>query len=223
MNKARKPIYPLLILFGLLTLPLSSQAGIKCWTNKDGIRECGNMVPPEYAQRETHTINKRGITTGVSARAKTPKELEAERARQKEEEHLLAEEERLKDEEEKRLQKQAAYDRVLLATFLTEEDILRSRDRKLGVINATIELTHLTRDKLQKKLEREETSAARFKKRDKPVPAAIQTDIDSLRKQIDAKKAYIATKTREREDLTAKYAMDLERFRELKAEGRKLR
>ena len=35
----------------LLALPPMAGAGIKCWTNNDGVRECGNAVPPEYAQQ----------------------------------------------------------------------------------------------------------------------------------------------------------------------------
>jgi hypothetical protein len=29
---------------------LTADAAIKCWTNKEGVKECGDTVPPEYAQ-----------------------------------------------------------------------------------------------------------------------------------------------------------------------------
>ena len=53
---------------------------IKCWHNKDGVRECGNAVPPEYAQQQSEEKDKSGLTVKTQERAKTQEELEAERA-----------------------------------------------------------------------------------------------------------------------------------------------
>lgn len=213
MKKTTPPLLLSIVFCSTLALPVSSVAGIKCWTNRDGVRECGNMVPPEYAQKETRTVDKHGITTDVNKRAPTRAEL-AEQERQKAAEQKRLEAEKRQEEiEAKRREKQAKYDRVLLATFLTEEDIIRSRDRKVSSIDASIELTNITKDKLQKKLEKEKQRAAKNN----------QNDIKSLQKQIDEKKKYVASKQREKKELIAKYAADLERFRELKAEGRKLR
>ena len=44
---------------------------IKCWTNKEGFRECGYTVPPEYAQKGHQEIGKFGTVEEVE-RAKTP-------------------------------------------------------------------------------------------------------------------------------------------------------
>ena len=53
-------------------------AGIKCWTNKEGYKECGNAVPPEYAQQGHTELNKQGLVVDQQERAKTPEELAAE-------------------------------------------------------------------------------------------------------------------------------------------------
>jgi len=216
MKKANTPLLLSLVFCGALALPLTSVAEIKCWTNREGVRECGNMVPPEYAQEETRTLNERGITTDIQERAKTPEELEAERVR-------LEEEKRRQAEEEQRRKEKESYDRVLLSTFLTEEDILRSRDRKLSAIDATIEITRITIDKLQEKQDKEKGRAANLERQGKPLPENTQQDIDSLQKQITDKENYIASKEREKQELIDKYAADLERFRELKADDRHLR
>ncbi|MCW8919040.1 MAG: DUF4124 domain-containing protein [Gammaproteobacteria bacterium] len=205
-----------LALTGTLLFTGSAQAKIVCWTNSEGVRECGNAVPPEYAQQETRTIDKRGITTEVKERAKTPEELAAERARR-------AEEERLAAEEEKRRQVQEAYDRVLLSTYLDEEDIVRSRERQSSAINATIDITRTTIDKLQEKLNGERKRAADYERQGKPLPERLQEDISSLQGQIDAKNSYIRSKEQEKEVLHKKYEADMVRFRELKANGAKLR
>lgn len=223
MKKTTRTALILLTFTSTLALPLSSHAGIKCWTNKQGVRECGNVVPPEYSQQETRTINKRGMTTEITERAKTREELEAEKAKWEAETAQREEEERRQAEEENRRKEQETNDRVLLATFLTEEDIIRSRDRKLSAIDGTIELARITRDKLLEKLEREQKNSDRYQKQGKPLPETLRNDIESLNKQIDDKESYIASKVRERQELMDKYDADLKRFRVLKAEGRRLR
>jgi len=212
----RKNLTLSLLLGSLLVLPLSAQAAFKCWTNKDGVRECGNAIPPEYAQQESVTINERGQTVERQQRAKTEKELEEERRR-------AAEEARIRAEEERRLEAQRNHDRVLLATFLTEEDIIQARDRKLTAIDAGIELNRLTIDKLEGDLEREQKRAESYQSKDEELPENLQLSIDSLERQIADKNRYIRSQQEERESLVEEYARDLERFRELKASGRQLR
>lgn len=199
-----------------LLLGGAAQAKIVCWTNSDGVRECGNAVPPEYAQKETRTIDKQGMTTEVKERAKTPEEIAAEKSQN-------AENERLAAEEEQRKQTQEAYDRVLLATYLSEEDILRSRERQASSINATMEVTHIAVDKLQEKLNGERKKAAGYERQGKALPERVQQDIDTLQEQIDTKRNFIQSKEREKQKLHEKYDADMVRFRELKASGAKLR
>lgn len=200
----------------LLLLSSAADAKIVCWTNSEGIRECGNTVPPEYAQKERRTINERGMTTDVQERAKTAEEIAAEKAR-------LAEEERIKREEEERQRKQDSYDRVLLSTYLTEEDIIRSRDRQSASFDATIEVTRITIDKLDEKLTEEKKKAANYERNGKPLPERLQQDIASLQEQIDAKNRFIAAKEAEKKKLHEKYEADMARFRELKSNGATLR
>ena len=59
----------------LLTPITSAQAAIKCWVNKDKVRECGQSVPPEYSQQRIEVINDKGIVIKVIERTKTPEEL----------------------------------------------------------------------------------------------------------------------------------------------------
>lgn len=192
-----------------LALPGSAFAAIKCWTNKDGVRECGNVVPPEYAQQETRTVNPRGITVEVRERAKTAEELEQERAAKEEEERSVA-------EEQKRRQEQAAYDRMLLSTFTTEQELLASRDRATGAIDATIEITNATITSLNRKMDELKRRAAGLERAGNPIPADLKDDMASLEKQIDDKKDYIDSKKQEKEQLLQKYENDARRFRELK-------
>ncbi len=204
----------------VLALPLTAQAAIKCWTNKDGVRECGNAVPPEYAQQESRTIDKRGMTTGVTERALNQQERKALRRQEEAEKKRLEEEERQKAMEEQRRKEQAIRDRVLLATFLTEEEIVRSRERKLVAIDANLEITRITIDKLQQKLDQERAHAAKLKNKGKALPERTQEDIDNLEQQLSNKKNYADSKEKERQALIDKYEADIIRFRELKGTNR---
>ncbi|HEY0720108.1 MAG TPA: hypothetical protein VGE50_02525 [Gammaproteobacteria bacterium] len=181
-------------------------SSFKCWTNKEGVRECGNEVPPEFAQGQTSTINGRGITTKVEARAKTTEELEKEQ-REKDEAAARATEEKLKND------KQAAYDRVLLNSYLQEEEIVAARDRKLSSIDASIELTNSTIGKLEQKLKKEEQLAANHAKNP---TAADNKEVESLKKQIESRKGYIAARQEERKATEIEYEAYINRFRELK-------
>lgn len=216
MNKTVKRSLLILLFGSLTTLPALSHAAFKCWTNKEGVRECGNAVPPEYAQQENETINKHGMVTEVKARAKTKEELEQER--------LKAEAEKRRQEEEAaRRREQEVYDRVLLSTFLNEQEIINARDRKVSSVDATIEITRISIDKLEADLQKERRRAANYERKGKNIPENVQNAIDSLERQIADKQGYIASKEKEKVALREKYAKDLERFRELKASGRRLR
>lgn len=216
MNRCHRKSLLAVSLIAPLLLSSSAYAKIVCWTNSDNIRECGNAVPPEYAQKKTETLNKRGMTTEVNERAKTPEEIAAEKVR-------LAEEQRLIDEEAQREKDRLTYDRVLLATYLTESDIIRSRDRQTTSIDASIEVTNITIDKLNEKLVEEKKKAANYERAGKPLPERMQQDISSLQEQIDGKNRFIETKKAEKQKLYDKYQAEIIRFRELKADGVKLR
>ncbi len=185
-------------------------AAFKCWTNADGVRECGNAVPPEYAQQGSRTINERGMTIDVQERAKTEEELARERAEIEAREAAEAEAKRLQEESER-------HDRVLLATFTSEKELLASRDRKLASIQATIEVTQATMDNLSASMNTYRRKAADLERVGKPVPEDLLQDIASLQQQLDDKAVYIANREREVAELKDQYQSDLLRFRELKA------
>jgi len=71
MNALRVSLLPCaLAVLAAALLPLPASAGIKCWTNDDGVRECGNTVPPEYAQKSHRELTGEGITVSTTKRAK---------------------------------------------------------------------------------------------------------------------------------------------------------
>lgn len=198
----------LLLLCALLFQEAAAAKGIKCWHNRDGVRECGNVIPPEYAQKETQTISEQGITIEVKQRAPTAEEVREMRERERIEREL-------REAEEKRHQRQEAYDMVLLASFTTERDLLISRDQKLAAVEANIELTYLTIDKLKENLIKLNRQAAMHERRREAIPEHLNEDIERLNQQIANKLMHITDQQAKRQAYVDEYHGYLERFREL--------
>jgi hypothetical protein len=178
---------------------------IKCWHNKDGVRECGNVVPAEYAQQGTETKDKFGVTVAATERAKTMEELEAERAVTKQKEAAL--------EDGK---KRDAQDRVLLDTFTSEDDMVLTRDGQIAHLESQIHLVDSHIEKLQKNLDQMIERAAEFERRGEKPPVDVVKNVDNVRGQLSDNHKFIATKRREQDAIRVRFEKDIARFRELK-------
>jgi uncharacterized protein involved in exopolysaccharide biosynthesis len=182
------------------------QARIVCWTNKEGVKECGDKLPPEYAESGHKELDKRGFVVDETARERTDEEL-AEEKRQAE---IQAEQDRIKEEAIKR-------DRILLDTFSNVDDIEMARDGKLAAIELSISHTEARNAKLQASLDKLVEQAANEERAGNPASEALTKDIESLRKQINTNNEFITGKHKEEENLKLEYAKDVDRFKELKS------
>ena len=198
----------LLLTTSLGFAPQAAMAGFVCWTNNEGVKECGNSVPPEYAQKETRKRDAQGRVVEVKERAKTREEIAAEKQQKEREAQRAAEEKRLKDE-------QARHDQVLLGTYTTEQDIASARDRQMASIEGTIEITRVTIRKLEDSLNTYRKRAASLERDGKTAPDELKEDMATVQQQIDNKQAFIQSKQQEQKSLRDKYDADILRFREL--------
>lgn len=186
--------------------PALKAAKIKCWTNSEGIRECGNVVPPEYAQQSHDEINARGLTVRTKERAKTPEEIEAER---QERERLEAQ--RKRDEE------QAKLDRILLATYATEYDMRLAHKGKVAAIETQItHAEHLVK-MLKEKLVELIQVAANQERSGKEVSADTLARIEDVKVQIGEQQDFIKGREEEKAVINAQFEDELAHFRRLKA------
>ena len=195
----------IILLSYLASVPAVMAGSIKCWTNKDGVRECGYSVPPEYSQQRIDIMNERGIKVDVKEAAKTKEQLEedARLAKIKQEELQLQEEARLRDT-------------ILLNSFTTERDIKISYDDKIEVVNGIVEITNSSTRILQQKLQAVEKKAANYERAGETTPKDVLNQINSLKRQLKDNDKFIAQKEGEIKVLKQNYEADLKRFRELK-------
>ncbi len=116
----------------ILLLPLASAAAeqqkLYRWVDSDGVIHYGDYVPAEYADLEKQVLNEHGITVGVLHGRKTAEEIA--------EDNRMAE---LKRQAE--LQRRA--DEALLATYLSVDEIVMHRDRRVELFQAQSRVTEL--------------------------------------------------------------------------------
>lgn len=193
----------LVLVFGFQTV--SYAGNIMCWKNKQGVRECGAMVPPEFAQQRIEVVNDKGIVIKVYPRALTPEEQKA--AKQAELE---------KQKELQRQKERKRQDMILLRTFTTERDIEMSRKSKVDAIKGIIDITNGNTHTLKGNLQQLQKKAADFERSGEKPPKSLIEDMHSLKGQIKDNQAFVLKKQQAIIQLDKKYDNDLQRYRELK-------
>ncbi|MEM7251598.1 MAG: hypothetical protein AAF493_09270 [Pseudomonadota bacterium] len=187
----------------------ASAAKFKCWTNDEGVRECGNVVPPKYAQKRYDEVNKQGVTVRRIDRAKTKDEIAAE---EKEAAELAA-----REKEQARKDKiRAAKDRVLLDTFTTEEDLILAHQGRMAAIDSRVQHTQQIVNGLNSELTSLHKEAATKERAGQPIPDTLATRIKRTQTQIDDNRGFIEDRHQEKIELTEQFERDRARYRELK-------
>jgi len=180
---------------------------IKCWKNTQGVRECGNIVPPEYTQKGYDILNEQGM---VIQHVKPPKSKEqlAEEARQAE----------IREEEQRQAAIQANYDRALLSTYTSADDMVMARDGKLRAVDTTIKLIQSKIDTLKESLQELRNRAAAMERAGNPVSDQLHNEITDTQRQIDENRALIEERHHEQEAIRRQFEANIERFRQLRGD-----
>ncbi len=195
------------VLLALVTLFAQSVAharSIECWKSHEGVQECGDSVPPEYAQQRIEVINDQGIVIQVREPAKTKAQLReaARRAAAVREAKARAEE-------------QARRDRNLLDTFGSVNDITLVRKQKIATIQSLINVTRSNIALLEHKLDLYVRRAANRQRAGRPVPRSLLKDMAMIKHQIQEKRAHIAKQQAEQTAIRTEYAGYIRRFKTL--------
>ena len=205
MKKQIFNTFIILLTFIGLSLSGTVQAKFKCWTNNEGVKECGNAVPPEYAQKGHQELSKSGMVKEETGRAKTDEEIAEQRRLEK-----------IEAEKEKAAAAQKVKDDILLQTFSSVEDIERARDERVTQLEAAIKLTQQRSQKIQEDLDKRIKNAANAERAGKAPSEALLKDIDSLKRQIKNNDKFIEGKRAEQEVIKEDHAKDIAHFKGLK-------
>lgn len=201
-----KKLFTVGLLTSLLLLGNATQAAsIKCWTNNEGHRECGQTVPPEYSQQRIDVLNERGIVVEVKEAAKTKEQL-AEEARQKE----------IEKEKQRRIAEQKRRDTILLSTFTTVRDINLARKQRINAIVGIIEITNSNTKSLKSNFSAVQKKAANYERAGETPPQELLDEMASITRQISDNDEFVLKKKKEVDAINKRFEADLKRFRELK-------
>jgi len=194
----------------MLAGPAVAQKKLYRWVDNEGIVHYGDHIPPEYANQDRDLLNEQGVTVGFEEGEITPEE-RAEMAR------LAA----LEAEEQQRREDAARRDRALLDTYLTIADIEDLRDRRLELIDSQIRVTEFYLGNLRKRLESLHRESSFFAPLSEdqgapPIPEDLSLDISRLEASIALYEQTLNRSRSERTELHNAFALDIERFRQLK-------
>jgi chromosome segregation ATPase len=183
--------------------PVQAKQELKCWTNDDGIYECGNYIPPQYSQQGYEVYDEQGRKVKEIERALTAEEIAAEERKQ---------------QEEKRRKEQEKEDQALLALFSTERDIELARTAVLNTIAGQINGIETILEGLRGNKADLEDSYRRSKDNSAVTESqlqAIQRNIESVIRRIKDTEETLQAKQQERQQTNEKYDAYLNRYRDI--------
>ena len=180
------------------------------WTDRNGVVQYGDKIPPEYANVDRNVLNDQGVHVGFEEGEITAEERAVIQARER-----ALEAERLNKAET------ARRDRMLLDTYLSVSDIEDLRDRRLELLESQIKVTELYLGNLRKRLVGLQAEASDFKpyttRPDAPqVPANLALDIRRTTASISLYEQTLSRTRSDQEALRVSFDEDIARFRELK-------
>ena len=176
-----------------------------CWNDEMGRRSCGDSIPPRYADKQRKVVDGTGRTVKVIPGAMTPEQRAAADAQARQD----AVNQRAAD-------RQAAYDRALLATYAKPQELAALRDDRLASLDTTIELS-------ESAARREAVSVAELRARlpapgsKEKAPPVLLNQIAEFEKALAETQHSLADMRKNRETLCANFTRDIQRFQELKS------
>ncbi|MBS0321654.1 MAG: DUF4124 domain-containing protein [Proteobacteria bacterium] len=176
------------------------------WVDDKGVVHYTDTMPPDQVNKGATVLDKQA----VPIRKIDPPLTAAQRAAKDEEDRRIAAAAKAREESER-------ADRALMQSFSTEGEITLSKNRALATIDSQIQSTNAFIAQLSKR--RDELVARKTALGSKPVPEALEREIESVDDEIGKQQALVAAKKQEYAATSARYDGFTVRWRELKAQA----
>jgi hypothetical protein len=203
MLRVKKIIY--LIIMPVLFMASTAHAEFYRWVDDNGTIHYSDSLPPTEAQREQNLLNETGRVVKTIPAPKTLGELE--------EDKRLA---KLEAEKKQKIEQAELRDRVLLAMYLTVEDIELVRDERIETVESAIKITQRRKRKFTKKLEELNSSEQRFNANGQSAPPWLTKSRKHYQEQLENVEDILAIKEKEKLVIKKRFAGDINRYLELK-------
>jgi hypothetical protein len=176
------------------------------WVDEDGVVHYGDSIPAEYRDLPKEVVNDHGVAVDHLEGKKTPEQLEAER---------------LEQERNQKAELKRRADQALLATYLSVDEILMHRDRRVELFQAQARVTELYLRNLDRRLQKLRADAANFQPySENPDAPMIEDDLAAeLRKTkeiIQRHERNLKKFQSDEQQIIARFAGDIDRFKELR-------
>lgn len=194
----------------LLTLvPLAAPGAERLlyrWVDSEGLVHFGDSIPAEYMDLERQIINEYGVTVGVLRAKRTDEEIAEDKRQEK-----IAVDQAI----------QNRMDEALLATYLSVDEIVLHRDRRVELFLAQSRVTELYLTNLKRRLGSLQKEASRYRPySDDPDAETIDPDlagdISTTEDTIQRHQANLEQFQDDTMDIVARFDGDINRFKKLK-------
>jgi hypothetical protein len=195
----------------ILSALISVQAEAKLykWVDDKGTTHYGEVIPPEYANKDRDSISKSGLLD------KRPEKVNPEALRAKEE----AEQKR--KVENQATMEQQRRDSALLNTYSNEHEIDMARDRSLVLVDARIESYKMLLISSQATLDGLKKESDNRSKTGKKIPQSLLNDIAQTEARVARYKVELARSEEELAAVKARFEGEKELYRKLKGSSTK--
>ena len=200
----------LITTIALVTLGSSAMAGneqrVYKWTDDEGNVHFSASIPAEHAERPKEVLNDHGVTVEELEGKKTAEQLEQERI---EKDLRVAQE----------LQRRA--DQALLATYLSVDEIIMHRDRRVELFLAQSRVTELYLRNLDRRLQQLRQEASRYKPysddSDAPmIDEGLAQELQATEAAISRHKQNLEKYRSDERQIIERFDGDIQRFKILK-------
>ncbi len=182
-----------------------SHAEFYRWVDDTGTIHYSDSLPPAESQKKQDLLNDTGRVVKTIPAPKTVGELE--------EAQRLA---KLEEEKQQKTKELERRDNVLMAMYLTVEDIELVRDERIETVESAIKITKLRKIKFTKKLEELNSSEQRFKANGQDTPPWLIKSRSHYKEQLVNVEDILAIKEKEKLVIKKRFAGDINRYIELK-------
>jgi len=176
------------------------------WKDAQNNVHYDDTLPEAALQFGYDLVNKNGMVIKHVDRARTPEELAADREAAA---RLAADKHAAEDK--------AQHDQQMLAAYPNEQDLTRNQQAQLDSLDQEVHATQLSLDSQEKSLASMLGRAAELERTGKPVPPALQQQIETQRTVVAKQKDFIIGKQKERAETVQRFSDELAHYRDLRA------
>jgi hypothetical protein len=190
----------------LLGSAAAEQQRLYRWVDSDGVTHYGDYVPAEYADMEKHVLNEHGVTVAILRGKQTAEQ--------------IAEDNRMA-ELRRQAQLQRRADEALLATYLTVNEIVMHRDRRVELFQAQSRVTELYLQNMMHRMTVLREEAVKYQPYSENPDAEmidpdLIEDIRATKATIQRHQTNLARFRTGEQNIAARFDGDITRFKSLK-------